>query len=292
MPNEFVFIADFFANQIAGGGELNNEEAIDLLKKRGHAVIKINSHLVTPDYIAKNLNKKFIVGNFINLSEKCRSALIDQTEYVIYEHDHKYLQTRDPSIFPEFLAPESAIVNRQFYKNATIVLGQSKSHTEIIRKNLGYENIVNLGGNLWSEDVLNFIEELASTEKRKKASIMQSSNPIKNTSDAITYCKIKNIDYELIPPQKYEDFLTSLSKNDTLIFFPKTAETLSRIIVEARMMGITTITNKLIGALSEDWFKTKGTKLIETMRNKRVTIIDIIERAFTECDSDQLGENK
>ena len=109
---------------------------------------------------------------------------------------------------------------------------------------------------------------------------MESSNPIKNTTDAVTYCKIKKIDYELIPPQKYKEFLTSLSKNNTLVFFPKTAETLSRIVVEARMMGMTTITNKLVGALSENWFEVKGVQLVAVMREKRKTIIDTIERSF------------
>ena len=113
---------------------------------------------------------------------------------------------------------------------------------------------------------------------------MQSSNPIKNTSDAITYCKIKKINYELIPPQKYENFLTSLNKNDIFVFFPKTAETLSRVVVEARMMGMTVITNKLIGALSENWFELKGSGLIEVMREKRTTILDTIERAFGRCE--------
>jgi len=282
--NEFVFIADFFADQIAGGGELNNEEAIDLLKLRGHNVARVNSNSVTPNYLRENLDKKFIIGNFIGLSEESKSALVDDAEYIIYEHDHKYLQTRDPSVFNNFKAPEAAIINRNFYKNAIAVLCQSKLHTEIVRKNLGYENIINLGGNLWSEETLNFIKDLPSQEKEKKASIMQSSNPIKNTSDAITYCKIKKINYELIPPQKYENFLTSLNKNDIFVFFPKTAETLSRVVVEARMMGVTVITNKLIGALSEDWFELKGSGLIETMKEKRTTIIDIIERAFRRCE--------
>ena len=46
------------------------------------------------------------------------------------------------------------------------------------------------------------------------------------------------------------------------------------------MMGMTTITNKLVGALSEDWFEVKGIQLVAVMREKRKTIIDTIERSF------------
>ena len=111
---------------------------------------------------------------------------------------------------------------------------------------------------------------------------MESSNPIKNTTDAVTYCKIKKIDYELIPPQKYKEFLTSLSKNNTLVFFPKTAETLSRIVVEARMMGMKVITNKRLGAVSESWFSMKGEPLIDYMTEKRIEILNRVEEFINE----------
>ena len=42
---KIVFIADFFVDQILGGGELNNEELITILQEDGHTVQKIQSHL-------------------------------------------------------------------------------------------------------------------------------------------------------------------------------------------------------------------------------------------------------
>ena len=212
------------------------------------------------------------------MSPESKHFLAEEAQYIIYEHDHKYLQTRDPSVFEDFRAPESAIINRKFYKNAAAVLCQSNLHTEIVRKNLGYDNIINLGGNLWSKEILNFLESLSLGKKENKISIMQSTNPIKNTRDAVMYCEVKKINFDLIPSQPYKNFLTSLGRNDTFIFFPKTAETLSRVVVEARMMGMTVITNKLVGALSEDWFELKGNELIDVMREKRKTIADILIR--------------
>jgi len=65
------------------------------------------------------------------------------------------------------------------------------------------------------------------------------------------------------------------------VFFPKTPETLSRIVVEARMMGVKIITNKLVGATKEEWFKLKGVELVEEMRARREqilkTIVDLLD---------------
>ena len=130
---KIAFIADFFANQILGGGELNNEELIDLLIADGHQVKKINSNTVTKNFIEENKDSRFIVANFIGLSQECIAALYDKN-YAIYEHDHKYLKNRNPGAFKDFLAPKEAIVNSEFYKKAITVFCQSQFHLDIIKK--------------------------------------------------------------------------------------------------------------------------------------------------------------
>jgi hypothetical protein len=56
------------------------------------------------------------------------------------------------------------------------------------------------------------------------------------------------------------------------VFFPQTPETLSRVVVEARMMGMSVVVNKMIGATREPWYQQKGNDLIEIIRSKRSTI--------------------
>lgn len=273
---KIIFIADFFANQIVGGGELNNEEFIDLCLQEGHDIEKINSHLVTIEYLKNNRDVHFIVGNFINLNQACKDFLTNCTRYVIYEHDHKYIKNRNPAVFKNFIAPKTMIVNTAFYKNAKAVLCQSKFHVEIIRKNLDFDNVVNLGGNFWSLSVLENMKTLSLRKKNDKCSIMDSNIPHKNTSGSIEYCKKRNIEYDLIGSCEYFDFLEKMSQNDKFIFLPKSPETLSRVVVEARMMGMKVITNSLVGATSEEWFQSKGEKLIELMINKRKDILEKI----------------
>ena len=84
---KIVFIADFFVEQVLGGGELNNEELMTIFLRRGLTLEKIRSHMVTVEYLENNHQSKFIVANYTQLSMDARDVLID-LEYVIYEHDH------------------------------------------------------------------------------------------------------------------------------------------------------------------------------------------------------------
>ena len=78
----------------------------------------------------------------------------------------------------------------------------------------------------------------------------------------------------------YNKFLSLLSENDKFIFLPKTPETLSRVVVEARMMGLKIITNENVGASYEAWFDFKGLDLIEQMRIKRIDIPEKLLKVF------------
>ena len=87
---KLIFISDFFAEHILGGGELNDYELIIILQSKNNEVVKIQSHLVTKDFIEDKNNQGyyFIISNFINLSPPCRDMLA-KCRYLIYEHDHK-----------------------------------------------------------------------------------------------------------------------------------------------------------------------------------------------------------
>jgi len=277
MNKKIIFIADFFAEHVLGGGELNNKELIELLEEEQHIeVSKIQSHLVKLDFLKRRINDFFIVSNFVNLDYSCRTFLSKNANYVIYEHDHKYLASRNPATYKFFKAPISEIRNYFFYKNAQKIFCQSDFHKKIIEKNLELDNIVSIGGNLWSEEVLNKLRILGARKKEPKCSIMNSRIPHKNTRKAQRYCDQNGIEYDLISDTDPLKFLEKISKNKTLVFFPATPETLSRIIVEARMMGMSIKTNDLVGASQETWFSLKGDKLIDYMLSKREEILELI----------------
>jgi len=270
-----VFIADFFAHEIMGGGELNNQELIELLRAKGQTVEAKKSQQVDASYISTCGAKLFIVANFLGLSQQSREALKSKN-YVIYEHDHKYLKTRDPARYKNFTAPAYDLINVEFYQKARKVLCQSTFHANIVKRNLKLDNIESVGGNLWTESALQMLETLALRDKQNKCAILDSPIAHKNTPTAVRYCKATDREYTLCSGNDYHKFLDQLGENDTLVFFPQTPETLSRIVVESRMMGMKVITNKLVGATQEDWFELKGVDLVEKMRSKREEIPNLI----------------
>ena len=275
---KIAFLADFFVEDgINGGGELNNEELIKLLINKGNDVKKYHTRGLTIEKLPDK-ETKLIIGNFIALSEEVKDNIIKNYSYIIYEHDHKYLKTRDPSQFKNYKAPEDQIINKQFYKNAKAVVCQSKLHMRVVERNLHLDNIVSVSGNLWSEELLDYLEEISTLQEDKQdvCSIMYSNIPNKNVEGSILYCRVNQLKSEKIMPCSHKEFLTKLNKNKTLVFFPKTLETLSRIVVEARMLNCRIATNKNIGATSEDWFQLKGQPLINKMREKRLQIPEIV----------------
>ena len=270
MTKKVVYISDFFAEHVLGGAEINDN--VLLTEVLDADIERVRSHVVSVELLKNNINNLFIISNFINLSKNCKEYLQNNCKYIIYEHDHKYLISRNPGLFEDFKAPREEIVNLDFYTNALRIIAQSSFHKKIIEKNLNIKNVYSLGGNLWSEESLTLLDDLGKSQKNNACSVMRSNVAHKNTYEAVKFCKFKNIPYTLIESASYEEFLFMLSQNNQFAFFPKTPETLSRVVVEARMLGNKVYINKMIGAAHEDWFSLKGMELIEKMRNKKQQI--------------------
>jgi len=246
---KIIFIADFFKKDLLGGAESNDAVLIQYLLSEGYQVDNIKCTEFTDNL----LNKKniFIVSNFTSLSETNKAKLINE-EYIIYEHDHKYLKSRDPSIYADFIAPPTQVINQKFYRNAKAVVVLSSICKKVIEKNLHIDNVYNIGCSLWSDEKLDFISALIDQKKNEKFAIIRSVNPIKNTELAINYCEKNNVKYDVIGPCSENELLTKLARYKGLVFFPKVLETFSRISIEAKLLNCKLITKpKLLGAASE-----------------------------------------
>lgn len=286
------FVVDFFSNEINGGGELYNQEIINFLIQNNFSVETIKSQFLTLEYIKKNKDNIFIIGNFILLKPECKTEFrTGKYKYFILEHDWKVLRSRNPLTYPNCIASESEIINYDFYKNAKAVFCQSLSHATILQKNLYIDNIINVGTNLFSIEHLSLLEKILqkslknTKQKQYKYSIMNSSNPIKGTQQALEWCKQKNIPNKnilLVPSLKQEDFYKELSKAEIFVFFPNTFETYSRVFVEAKALGLKIICNKAIGVLSESYSNKVGMEMINVLRENRNKVLEMFKFALTE----------
>ena len=267
---EVVFVADFFSDQILGGAESNDSVLISYLEANGFKLVKKSSHSCTLQNLRPHKDSFFIVSNFVALSDACKKYISENTDYVIYEHDHKYVTTRDPSKFNNFDVPEEQIINYDFYSKAKKVIVLSQICKNILEKNLNLDNVVSIGTSLWSKNKFSFLRTNISNKKSKKLGIINSSNAVKGTQPAIKYCKQNNIQYELIEAAKPEQFLLEVAKYEQILFMPQVLETFCRVVAEAKVFNCKILTTpKLIGFFSEhELVELNGEELLQQLENR------------------------
>jgi len=264
---KIAFIADFFSNEIVGGAENNDSVLFSYLSAR-HEVEKINSKNASIDNL-KQYNF-YIVSNFVFLSKICKNFL-ETKEYIIYEHDHKYVSTRDPSVFIDFEIPSSKIVNKDFYINAKFVFVLSDICKKVLEKNLNLNNIINIGTSLWSSEQFDILDRNINNIKKDKLCVLRSNNRVKNQIKAESWCNKNNKQYNLVGSSDYEEFIKQLSSHKGIVFIPSVLETFSRLACEAKILDLGLITNKkLLGFASEASFSLRGEELLKETK-KRVS---------------------
>jgi hypothetical protein len=275
-----IHISDFFSNEIRGGAELVDEIVISSLVARGHNVTRVKSKHVTEKLIKDNAEKLFIVSNFVMLPAMCIN-LLQTCDYVIYEHDHKYIVERDPSRYKDYKVPENRLVNLDFYQNAKAVFAQSKLHAEVISKNIKGVNVISLGCSLWSDKELDILQKHIDTKKNGKMAVLDDLNQAKGAYQAKSFCESNNIKYNLIPRLEYDEFIAELAKHEGLAFFSQVLETFCRVVVEARILNCSLKTNNNLGCVSEEWFpKYKGQELLDFVRSQKTRVIDKVEEVL------------
>jgi len=277
-----VFISDFYKSDLnnKGGAENNDSVLLSSLRERGFVIEEVYSRDASSSFIEQNKDKKFIISNFVGLSEDSKKSLHNK-HYIIYEHDHKYLKTRDPSKFPNFLAPRHQVINREFYKNSQCVICLSKIQAESVRNNLGISNVESIGCSLWSEEKLNFISSICETPKDKEYSVVNSKNIVKGTKLAMDFCTRGKHSFDLIESNDEKKFLKTLASYERLVYIPTVLESLCRLVVEAKMLNCGVITKtKLLGAHSEPWWKLNGKELIAAIRKNQIKAIELFEEVL------------
>lgn len=267
-----LIITDFLEQEVSGGAEANDTILCDQLQCD---IVKCHEFNQAFENTSYDLH---VVSNFYFLSEEAKNFLQGK-KYVIIEHDYKFLITRNPANYPNFQAPPEQIINREFYQNAQLVILQSKLQKHIFDKNIPLKNIHVLSANLWTDDDLFNIEFFgkASRHWNGTVAILQSNNPIKGTTQAIEYAKSIRIRYNLIGGMDKISFREELGEHSALLFLPQSPETLSRLVVEARMMDLVVLTNDFCGALHEDFYLMKGREIVEYMRDARNKLCDLLK---------------
>jgi len=113
--NKVYYLSDLLLEDLVGGGELNDYELCKMISNKGIKLTRMRTNEINKE----NLNKDslYIISNFIGLKQEFKSFLIENCKYIIYEHDHKYLRSRNPAIYKDYKAPVDQIINKNLDDN-------------------------------------------------------------------------------------------------------------------------------------------------------------------------------
>tara|TARA_R110000851_G_scaffold292490_3_gene447027 strand:+ start:152 stop:997 length:846 start_codon:yes stop_codon:yes gene_type:complete len=269
LSDKVILISDFFIDDFVGGAALNDEEIFVTLNKH-YDVQKIKSRYLYPGFIQENLDSFFIISNFFGISPTIRDLIQSKCKYILYCHDYKFVQHTNPAVYPDQIVPQRELINVDFHKDSHKIVCQTQFQKDIYDKNLKCpDKTVSFSGNLWSEKHLDLLESLLEGKKRTRYAIVNSPYPQKGVKEAVEFCEKEKILYDIIEDSDYEKFLQKLSQYSHLVFYPSTPETCCRLVLEAKMMGVKTIINNLIGCSYEPWYYKEGKEMIDFMREKR-----------------------
>ena len=270
MTKKIIFIADAFSHQHTGGAELHDAVVVDFFKDQGILHDTKNTSAITIDYIKNNTDKIWFISNFVALKNVCKALLAKECEYYIYEHDYKFSKVRNPIHFPDFLCPPNDLMNFNFYASAKKVICLSKMHREIFDKNLNLKNIVNINCSMWSDEQLELFKRLQKPHKNGKFAVIKTNNPTKRMPQTIEFCRSRNIPFDLIASQNYEEFINMLANYSGLAFMTGHPEPTPRVAIEAKMLNCKFLApKKLISVAHEDYFHLTGLDMIEEVRKMR-----------------------
>tara|TARA_R110000796_G_scaffold133553_2_gene249169 strand:+ start:1668 stop:3194 length:1527 start_codon:yes stop_codon:yes gene_type:complete len=268
-------ISDYSYEEIKGGAEQVDKIFLDALPELNF----IKSENAIPEKITKE--NQYIVSNFALLPHQTKIKLESLQNYVIVEHDYKFLRSRNPKAFPSYKVPHEKIINLTFYNSARAVFAQSKFHKDILQKNLPRANIISFNGTFMSDEDYKFFKNFEPS-KSKNVCIIDYDQENKGRKEAINYCKVKKLDYDLIKDENRESFLNKLSEYERVVFFPQSPETYSKILLESKLLGLKLITNKNSGFVNEEYFGFDKDSILEYLFNKQKENLSLIVETLAE----------
>ena len=268
-----IYISDFFIDEILGGPELSDDVVIRYIEDKCSNLKTVKSQTFDPTIHKADT---FIISNFAGLQQSTKDWFVtSKSKYVIIERDQKYVARRNTAMYNDFIAPESEVVNKEFYTSAYKVFCLTNHSAEILLKHIDLKNVIVLGCTQFSKQQFELIRSNMGKDKIDKFAIVSG----KRSNKAIQHCELNKLEYDIIPPMSHKDLLSKLSEYKGIVFFSHAVETCCRLLIEARIFEMKIITDNKNGCTYEKWFKElKGEKLVNFLENKVKETLDTIHK--------------
>jgi len=262
------YVADHDINDYPGGAE----------KVDYNIYFYLNIEYKKSTNFLYNSNDFYIISNATSIPNEQKNKLINNKNYIIFEHDYKMHFTRQPHRYAQNIFPKDELINLDYYKNAKAVILQSLDHLNCFKANNIEGNLLNFSTSIWSKKELDTLESLSNlTKKTYRACIIGNPGVDKGRDIAEAICKSHRIDYDIIPTMDLISFYNKLAEYPLLVNTPRVKESFCRLVVEARCLNMNVLSHFLYGAMSEPWFSLSGIELISFLRESSRKNIETIK---------------
>ena len=274
-----VFVADMFTQQYVGGAELTTES---ILQSSLLPVLRANSSNIKPSIMEKFKDRFWVFGNFAHLSEECMMYAIKNLNYCVLEYDYKYCKFRSPGKHIEAegkceceTSHHGKLVS-MFLHYSKARWWMSENQKKLYERRFPFLEGGNVLSSVFSDETLDYVESLETSNKNNKWVIMNSQSWIKGVDDAVKYAEQNGLEYELLWGLEHKEFLKKLADSKGLIFLPKAGDTCPRMVIEAKLLDCELILNDNVQHKDEPWFETKETAM-KYLRARTDTFWDFME---------------
>jgi len=254
------FVSDFFACDVLGGAELTTEA---LLEDSLMPIKRVRSSQVTSKLVNENIDKKWIFGNFSGVPDELLLLAAKKLEYSVIEYDYKFCKYRSTHKHEQIegackcdRSTHGKIISI-FFKSAKNIFWMSAAQRDVYLDAFPFLRKANniVLSSVFSEESIQFILSLDTSNKSDNYLILNSESWIKGTKECIEYAEAKGIPYELVGGLSHKDLLKKLASSKGLIFLPQGLDTCPRIVIESKLLGCDLILNDYVQHKDEDWFK-------------------------------------
>ena len=261
----YVWVSDFFADQLTGGAELSLQALMD---KTPGSYIKINSASLTKEALDYYSKCKWIIGNIANLEPDIREAFMTaEIDYTFIEFDYKFCEYRNPLLYETLEDEKCDYSSTQLGKDMVKFVNGSKQTFFMSekQKDIYLDNLEGLDtdkllvlSSIFDDSFFEKVEQLRETQKdnpRNKWLVLGSRSWVKGSNESEEHCKKNNMEYEVVQDLTHDDLLAKMSTAEGICFKPTGLDTCPRFVIEAKLLGCKLDLNENVQHLEEDWFK-------------------------------------
>ncbi len=277
--SEYLFVSDFFTDQVQGGAEMSLQALIDSCPST-HS--RVNTAALSKDLFEIFKDSKWIFGNIANIDPQYLKLLQEnKIDYSFVEFDYKFCKYRNPSLYEfvekgelcDYKETERGQLIEEFVQNARTVFFMSEKQREVYFEHLpalAKRANTHILSSVFDNAFFDVLTKLRMVQNKNDKWLVQGSNSwVKGVMESANWCEENNKPHEIIGGLNYLEFLTKVNNAKGVCFLPKGMDTCPRFIIEAKLLGCELQLNEHVQHAGEDWFEGDIEDAIDYLKTRR-----------------------